>query len=72
MGGIPYFKHVQSLGVAEIPAADFGAHVPSVEGSCGELYASAVEHHAGDGGKGVPSQVEFLEPVVAEKSGTRT
>lgn len=59
-----YLQNIQSVGVAEVPAPDLGAHVPAVEGVGGELYASTVEPHAGDGREGVPAEVQLFEPIV--------
>lgn len=51
--------------VAEVTAADFGAHVPAVEGRRRELEPAAVEHHAGNGRHGVPPKAQVGEPLVA-------
>ena len=51
--------------VAEVTAADFGAHVPAVEGRRCELEAAAVEHHAGNGRHGEPPKAQVGKPLVA-------
>jgi hypothetical protein len=62
-------QHVQPVGVAHVPAAYLGAHVPAVKGGGGELQAPHVEHHARDCGQAVPFQAEVLEPVQPEPIG---
>jgi len=49
--------------VAQVPASDFRAHVPSVERTGRELDPSALEHHTGHGRETVPPETQVGEPI---------
>ena len=59
-------KLIITRDIAEIASADFGSHVPAVEGRRGELQTPAVEQHIGHGRHNVPLQAQLGEPVEAE------
>lgn len=52
---IAYLKHIQTVAIAEVPAANLGTHVPAVEGIGREFDPSTVEPHARYRWQGVPT-----------------
>ncbi len=63
-----YLQNVVARAVAEVPHADFSAHVPATEGAACELQAADLQQHVGDRREAVPLQVQVLEPLIPGKS----
>lgn len=59
-----HLQHIEPVRVTEVPATDFSAHVPTVEGVRGEFYTAAIETHVRDRWQSVPAQFQLFEPIV--------
>lgn len=56
-------QHVVAVAVAEVPGADLGAHVPTIERRRGELEPPDLQQQVGHGRQRVPAQPQLREPL---------
>lgn len=61
-----YLKHIQTISVTEVSAADFSAHVPPVESIRCEFNPAAIETHAGYSRQRIPAEFQLFKPFVPE------